>query len=535
MSSFEERFQNYHALPRKERRLMADQLFELQPDPLKAYIPSWQIARRCIVNVLIVTDGSLNFGTGATGLSEFLTAFNALHNQRYVSYRLTLASRGGIVQSTNPLVVNHIAQFKFDTSVKLADFDQIWLFAVASSGNITSNEVTAIEKYMDDGGGLFATGDHGALGKAMCGAIKRVRDMRYWDDTDPSNSVNEVSMTGRRRNDTNQPQPGQSSSFNSLDQADGIPQRIAVRTFTGGNPHPILSVPNSVNPSGLADIMPDHPHEGECKPEIVFNHNGQSISTQILAFSFVVGGNTSGSKTPVDPHAFPSIAVWDGWGAKAGRIVVDSTWHHFINFNVNGAGTPLTGLSDADFGVVRRYYMNIIQWMSRRRYYACIRLPLIVKLLNDSDIVEANLNQPNLPLKEISLADLNSIGALAEVETGQRLGPSFARELLVDMVSEVHSGFAEKMNIFQPKSKEEKGADKQEYIDDWVNYDMVLHTAIGAGFAGLRNHDKLTKEKLGEADEKQLHSIFKEAMAYGYQAAVANLQSEMEKTQRLLG
>ena len=36
---------------------------------------------------------------------------------------------------------------------------------------------------MDGGGGLFATGDHGALGKALCGEVPRARSMRRWDDS----------------------------------------------------------------------------------------------------------------------------------------------------------------------------------------------------------------------------------------------------------------------------------------------------------------------------------------------------------------
>ena len=121
-------------------------------------------------------------------------------------------------------------------------------------------------------------------------------------------------------------QPGNSiaDSFDHL--SDNIPQNIAVRTFGNGLPHSLLSISTNIRPSGIIDIMPDHPHEGECKAETSFTINGVTVPTQIVATSFVNGGNTSGGKAATEPHCFPSVAVWDGWLANsAGRIVIDST------------------------------------------------------------------------------------------------------------------------------------------------------------------------------------------------------------------
>ena len=159
---------------------------------------------------------------------------------------------------------------------------------------------------MNNGGGLFATGDHGVLGKVMCGNIPRVQDMRYWDNfPNSSNDDNEVSMGGKKRNDTNQPPPGQTSSKDFDHQADDIPQNIAVRTFgNGAMAHPLLSINTNIRASGIIDVMPDHPHEGECKPETTFSINGVSVPTQVIATSFVIGGNTAGFKMPTEPHCF---------------------------------------------------------------------------------------------------------------------------------------------------------------------------------------------------------------------------------------
>jgi hypothetical protein len=71
--------------------------------------------------------------------------------------------------------------------------DQVWLFGFQSSGSEPSDEeLRAISEFMDSGGGLFATGDHSALGKALCSEVPRARSMRRWDD-----SSGEVGMSPR--------------------------------------------------------------------------------------------------------------------------------------------------------------------------------------------------------------------------------------------------------------------------------------------------------------------------------------------------
>lgn len=99
--------------------------------------------------------------------------------------------------------------------------------------------------------------------------------MRLWADTDLSsggeNPINEVSMGAKRRNDTKRPGAGQTVSGLFNNQSDNIPQNITVRTFGTGLPHPLLSISTIIRSSGVIDIMPDHPHEGECTHEKVLS------------------------------------------------------------------------------------------------------------------------------------------------------------------------------------------------------------------------------------------------------------------------
>jgi hypothetical protein len=531
MKDLQEKFTNMHLLSRDERIKLTRELEILKPEFLKPFVPKWWWFKPCVVNVLIVTDGGLNFDTGGSGLSEFLTTFNRLETESSINinYRVTLAHRGAIVNSPNPVVVNHISNFNFATSVNLNDFDQVWLFGISSGGAIGANEVTAIENYMNGGGGLFATGDHGSLGRTMGGSIPRVRDMRFWDNTPlgSTNDTNEVSMNGRRRNDTNKPRPGNATATSFDHQSDEFPQRIAVRTFGNGMPHPLLSINTAIRPSGIIDIMPDHPHEGECTPETSFTVNGVTVSTQIIATSFVPGGNTSGTKAQTDPHCFPSISVFDGRLANVGRIVIDSTWHHFVNINLNGAGSSQPGLTNADFDVVQHYYMNIARWMTRRKFMLCMIKLIAFDLFKNSQLIEASLNEPNKNIKEISLADLSSIGALAEEVLATKYNPAFARTILLEIFEEKRKELVNTLNVWQPKARAKDKEDN--YYQNWINTDLILWTSIGAGFIALRDDKEINSDKFTEKSLDKVLDVFAGGLDFGFTASVQNLSSSFTK------
>ncbi|MGB8194702.1 MAG: hypothetical protein WCF67_22405 [Chitinophagaceae bacterium] len=545
MTTLEDKFKNMHLLSREERTALTKQLRDLKPDFLKPYVPIWWWWRRCIVKVLVVADGGLNFGIGGFDLSEFLTSFNQLQATTWSNYQITLGHRGTIIPSTNPLVVNQLSNFNFQTSVTLNDFDQVWLFGIDSGSGLPAAELTVVENYMNSGGGLFATGDHGTLGSALSSNITRVKDMRYWNDNPVGspNDVNEVSMSGKRRNDTNRPKLGDATSLYFDNQSDNIPQTIAVRTFGAGMPHPLLSISTTIRPSGIIDIMPDHPHEGECKPATSFTANAVTVPTQVIATSFVLGGSTTNGgsfgKALTEPHCFPSIAVWDGRLANVGRIVVDATWHHFVNINLNGVGSngsdlpgQQPGLTAADFNVVRQYYMNISLWMSRRQSWWCWRRFLWIELLKDSQLIEASLNFPDEKLENISLADLNSIGSLADEILSSKFSPSFAREFLIDAFESINPNIASLLNIFKPVIKEKtdtQDAETQDadYYQPWLNLDLILYTSIGAGFIALRDDKNISSDSLAEDDLDRTNDVFKNGMMFGFNKSIENLSKNL--------
>lgn len=539
-ASLKARFENGDALTREERRQLAHDLRTHRPQFARHFTHPWHWWR-CEVNVLVVTDGGLNFGMGGFGLSEFLRTFQQLEAESMtnIRYNLTIAHRGnglGVAANvhTNPRTVARLSGYKFD-SENLAKYDQIWLFGIVSAPGLSQAEVASIDAYVDGGGGLFATGDHGSLGAALCAQINRVKDMRHWADfPSTSNADNEVSMGGARRNDTNRPRAsaGETHASHFDRQSDDIPQTIMPRVFSGAVPHPLLSIPAWKRASKIIDIMPDHPHEGQCKPETAFTTpNGTTISTQIVATSTVIGGTTSGGKQACAPHCFPSIAVFDGHPGGVGRIVVDATWHHFVNINLNGVGAnpipaeTLAGLTNTDFIAVQHYFMNIARWMTRKKWMLCLRKSLLAGLLLESQLVEATLMNPQFKREEISLADLASIGALSREVLSEWYSPAFALEFHLAILEDVRPELARLLNPWMP-TKLRQSLDGDDFHTPWIHHDHLVNAAIGSGFIALR--DEFAKERqMSEKFRENVDQQFIAGASRGLDEAFASLQRYM--------
>src|SRR5262249_35679441 len=132
-------------------------------------------------------------------------------------------------------------------------------------------------------------------------------------------------------------------------------------------PHPLLC-----SPEGVVSVLPDHMHEGWCEvpdklatrtfklgasanvreyPDYTPPGAPASFVPQPLAPAIApTGGVAAGTITPVldtdnahspattatKGHTFGVIGAWDGHLVNKGRVVVDSTFHHFFNVNLTG-------------------------------------------------------------------------------------------------------------------------------------------------------------------------------------------------------
>ncbi|HEV7642352.1 MAG TPA: hypothetical protein VGO50_00295 [Pyrinomonadaceae bacterium] len=364
------------------------------PD-LNQAIAKWQLdvvalTQLCGQRILVVTDGLSYDPNDGFGLTEFLSIIAA--TPAWNPHVISTADRFG---DPNATITGNFNFFTAALPVTRANYDQLWLFGAERAVVISNAERRVIAQFMEDGGGVFATGDHENLGFAMCSNLPRVRGMREWSA---------IPVGSETRLDTIV-YPGKDVGFQFHDQSDNTPQKIFPH-FTGTSPnfvvHPVLR-----SPVGVIDVMPDHPHESECLIPTVVNQTMAIDGKNFLEYPLNVNGNrplpvkvstsvsggrflTDALKPPVIPRCFLGITAYDGDQARVGRIVCDSTWHHFININLNGKGNPLynpmdfvngkNGLYDnfgnptADYKQIKRYFQNMVKWLAPVNRRNCLIL-----------------------------------------------------------------------------------------------------------------------------------------------------------------
>jgi hypothetical protein len=371
--------------------------------------------RLCRPRILIVTEPDLSYGSGGFGL---LRVLEALTTDSGVSVKpvLTLAYRG-VHPNPNPLsvgadsytVLNNFNFATAATAVTVANYDQIWLFGRSGSSgmNLPDNQIEVIARFMNAGGGVFATGDHGAIGQPLCGSLPRIRRMREWSSI-PMGGETNIDQAVQRIDTV--VDPGANGLYDFNDQGDNIPQRIFphytvtahATTRWQARVHPLLMLPGApvvrdgntgnLNFNRDIDVLPDHPHESVCYAVTNAATLGATYTVGALSFAefpvqsanpaqrvpatLVASGVSGGRsvqngvwKPPVQPRMFGLISAWDGRLANAyagqsqrpGRIVCDSTWHHYVNVNLNGMRPG--GVPDANLQKIYSYYRNIQSWL----------------------------------------------------------------------------------------------------------------------------------------------------------------------------
>ncbi len=409
-------------------------------------------------------------------------------------------------------------------------------------------EVRALCEYMDGGGGLFATGDHGALGKALGGAVPRARNMRLWDSTDVQQQFDEVSMGGPRRNDTNRG----SSNFDF--QSDDVPQQIIPTIYQSGwifrfsYPHPLLC-----GPHGPITVMPDHPHEGECVtpqdsnqkmpfggapeyPPAVDPASSRPLP-EVISRSTVPAGNTSGGKLSTQAQTFGGICAYDGHRAGVGRVVTDATWHHFVNINLVGMRFPSAPAFDNGFlgsvagqehlAGVRAYYRNLAIWLSRRERIACMNARLSLWAVFESRVLENVLSSTRTPLEGISPLALRFIGVHARDALGRAASQCQSLRLVLDLVLE------RVWPRLLPDVDPWVSVDRPPRQSVWLDGSAMVDIALGGALVGLREaiDDPLT---LDDVDSDRVAEIMAEAGTRSIELARRHLAEEKEEVRELL-
>lgn len=549
--------------------------WQLEPNSVYPFL------RPCRNRVLIVADGGLDFSEADFGLAVFVRTLLDTPGV-HVRHEITLAhiddAPEGRLMGAENRIARRIPRFKFDDPGNfLPDmYDVVMLFGISPShfgrGNdsdgrpypsdrLADPELDALTAFMNGGGGLFATGDHGLLGRALCSAVPRARNMRLWTSTPVQEELDEVSMGTARRNDTNR-----GPWFDS--QSDDIPQVIVPRMYFGGHifpvryPHPLLC-----GPRGVITVMPDHPHEGQCQepPDTTgtmpdgteeypaASDGGDRPLPQVISTNSVPAGNLAlvggsspttiplPSKDPTLGQTFGGICAYDGHRSGVGRVVTDATWHHFVNVNLVGMTQPSRPEFDRGFlsspqGIshleeIRAYYRNLLVWMSRAERIRCMNARLALFAIFDGKVLEAVMSSTEHETERVSSAVLRLIGIHARDVFGRAASRCQAIGFVVDLVlARAIPDLIPDIDPWRPRNDDRDT--RAEQPSQWIDGSALVDIALGGALLAVRHVVGEPTEKGFEVDTDRILEIVAEGGARAVGVALRSLEEDLDRARK---
>lgn len=334
------------------------------------------------VRILIYADGFFDF-LDLTHIRNVLEAGPFPH----ISFKVTSAHRDE-ARSEDARIDRGPVKLT-DLNV-MEEFDEIWYFGADTDQALLPEENTLLTQFMQRPkfGGVFVTGDHRPLGQLIGETIPRAGAMRRWD----------IPPFGPDRNSSLMEGPDNNTTFNAQDEADDVPQIIHYVRFPPDapagvplQPHPVLA-----GPDGPIDVLPDHEHEGQAIAPKVDDTNvatwpkNQDGTHQeapvVIAFGDI--------KDPsLQTRRFGVISVYNGHTVDAGRIIADSSWHHWLDSNLSGFEPTPEG--QAVLKKIEAYFLNCGAWLAPPGVQSQVRNAAWRSIMTTTEIMEI---PPDAPL-----------------------------------------------------------------------------------------------------------------------------------------
>ncbi|MBE9053924.1 hypothetical protein IQ243_26700 [Nostocales cyanobacterium LEGE 11386] len=229
-----------------------------------------------------------------------------------------------------------------------SNFDELWLFALDTGDGLTEKDIAGINAFHQRGSGILSTRDHQDMGCSMCGLVN-IGDVHYFNtkNPDPDNS----------RWSRDDPHTTYISWPNYYSGANGDYQKITPVAPI----HELLKNPHS--PSGYIEFFPAHPHEGG------IGVNSEKVNARVIATG----------KSLATGRDFNLVVALDHYtdikGNRLGRVVANSSFHHFVDYNwdINqgcptfvdeppgdGMKTEPRALED-----IKTYVRNVALWLAQ--------------------------------------------------------------------------------------------------------------------------------------------------------------------------
>lgn len=345
------------------------------------------LAARPKIKILLYTDdpNAITARNNLLGLSSMIKRLRA-HAPVFADLSVKWVSRSSDCDHHADNKLNLVMSQEVERTGE--PFDEIWFFGLHQANTekfslgvfrggpeseLGVDEVDEIDKWMKveggTGGGVLMTGDHNnpvpprwlpntngrcadpvtapallGLGRAIGRCVPRAGELRKWDGPPSSQAADCLNTLA-----------------NDGFQTDRVPQSLIYERVNSdgepdahGKPHPLFFY----RTGGFINIFPDHRHEGELVIPDTSNTavwpggpKGQPKPC-IVAFGT---DRRSGKKIGL-------VTTYDGDRAGVGRIVADSSWHHYININLKGFPHPAPPDSYSD--KIGQFYGNLAIWLA---------------------------------------------------------------------------------------------------------------------------------------------------------------------------
>ncbi|MBB3181582.1 hypothetical protein [Variovorax sp. Sphag1AA] len=222
-----------------------------------------------------------------------------------------------------------------------SDVDQLWLLGVDNGDGLTADDCAGITRFRRAGGSLLITRDHMDLGSSLL----HLADIGAAHHFHSRNCEADQS----RQCIDNPNSPGISWP-NYHSGANGDYQRV----WSVGSIHPVMRDRHSS--SGVIQYLPAHPHEGAV-----------SAPPDDPSSRVIMEGRSSATGRRFN------IAVAFERSHQGGRVIAQSTFHHFADYNWDpAAGCPSFVIEPAGSGMARfaealrstrQYVRNVSLWL----------------------------------------------------------------------------------------------------------------------------------------------------------------------------
>lgn len=518
----------------RNRTLEARELFEIST------------LERPTIKILLYTDAPtavVREPAGRFGLGRMIQQLEA-HAPAFAKVCVKWAGRysPGSRRADNKInivMANEVQQTK-------EPFDEIWFFGLhqinkerfdlrlgggSPESELDVAEVDALRIWMDDGGGVLVTGDHAnerpsdaisrdpnprcpdrfrnakflGLGRALGRCIPRAGLMRDWEGSPTS-----------REKDSNNTQVLTSGAFDDFDdqilfQRDPVPQQLILTTFdelglpsSDGQPHPLFFY----RPGHPIQLFPDHLHEGEVtvsqgRESDVWPSRTFKPMPHVIAFGT---DKRSGKRIKI-------LAAYDGDGANVGRIVADSSWHHYFNINLAQFEHPATQNTASD--QIGQFYGNLAIWLCPARKRLDMAAAMARSLASDPLILE-ELG----PIPTNDKTNRRKGGVLAHRILSALASPCEIYELLNMTIPVIPRYFASSLPISLPERSNEYGF-------------LPSRESLLAGIINRYPQELFEDEEFNLSD--QTRERIRQAFSLAWEDAIADQHQHFARTAELSG